>query len=309
MRHFISFGAGMQSSVLLGKACHGEITPKPEAAIFADTGWEREQTYENVEFWKGYAAEFGIPVIVVENGNIREDALNPEKRSPSLPFFINTQRWISVAEQRKKLELVDKVSDEELAAFDKRVEKGEIKPYLSAKNTVMLRRQCTNEYKLMPIRKWLRANTDCNFKNPVAQWIGISLDEVQRMKPAREKYMKFRYPLIEQRLYRHDCEKYLKDNDLPVPVRSSCVGCPFHSKREWRNLNDAEFTDVVEFEKGVTEIGMTHPDKRGSYYSNRVFLHRSLVPISERPFDEPATGQQELFDTKDSACDEGGCFL
>ena len=36
----LSLGAGVQSTTLALMAAHGEIGPMPDAAIFADTGWE-----------------------------------------------------------------------------------------------------------------------------------------------------------------------------------------------------------------------------------------------------------------------------
>jgi hypothetical protein len=36
----ISLGAGVRSTTMALMAAHGEITPMPDAAIFADTQWE-----------------------------------------------------------------------------------------------------------------------------------------------------------------------------------------------------------------------------------------------------------------------------
>ena len=38
----ISLGAGVQSTVMALMAAKGEITPMPDCAIFADTGYEPE---------------------------------------------------------------------------------------------------------------------------------------------------------------------------------------------------------------------------------------------------------------------------
>jgi hypothetical protein len=38
--HVISLGAGVQSTTMALMAAHGEITPMPDCAIFADTGAE-----------------------------------------------------------------------------------------------------------------------------------------------------------------------------------------------------------------------------------------------------------------------------
>ncbi|MBK8468120.1 MAG: hypothetical protein IPL32_20085 [Chloracidobacterium sp.] len=45
MKHIISLGAGVQSSTMALMAAHGEITPIPDCAIFADTQAEPQSVY------------------------------------------------------------------------------------------------------------------------------------------------------------------------------------------------------------------------------------------------------------------------
>ena len=59
-------------------------------------------------------------------------------------------------------------------------------------NGGMLRRQCTHRWKIRPMRKWLQANRQ---GWPVEQWLGISMDEIQRMKDSDVKYITHRWPL------------------------------------------------------------------------------------------------------------------
>ena len=47
----ISLGAGVQSSVMAIMAAKGEF-PKPDCAIFADTGYEPKKVYAYLEFLK-----------------------------------------------------------------------------------------------------------------------------------------------------------------------------------------------------------------------------------------------------------------
>lgn len=325
----LSFGGGIQSTTLLYRGVNREIEGLG-AAIFADTGWERDATYKNVEHCIQYAYDRGVPVFVVSNGNIREDTLDPTKRAPSMPFFIDSTEVMTIERQRQELEyaLYDEFDADDyldmygsvaehaahcekvLKEFDEKVEKGEIKPYKAPSKVAMLRRQCTNQYKIRPIQKLLRGLTGCNLHYPTTQWIGISLDEVQRMKQPRERYVKFRYPLIQDRWTRQSCIDYIADGGYPNPGRSACPGCPYHDSVEWKNLTAEEFEAVCEFDEKVREIGMTHPSKVFTYTQNRVFLHRSLKPMRQRPFeDDDDDGQLQLFDTKDTTCDEGGCFL
>ena len=86
-------------------------------------------------------------------------------------------------------------------------------------------RQCTTEFKINPIRKALR-----KYK-PVIQWIGISLDEAHRMKPSRDDWIENRWPLIDLRMKRHDCLRWMQEKGYPQPPRSACVFCPYMSDR------------------------------------------------------------------------------
>ena len=52
MLNVLSLGAGVQSSVMALMAAHGELTPMPDCAIFADTQWEPAAIYEHLEWLK-----------------------------------------------------------------------------------------------------------------------------------------------------------------------------------------------------------------------------------------------------------------
>ena len=115
----------------------------------------------------------------------------------------------------------------------------------------LTRRQCTGEWKIKPIRRWLQANRN---NQPVEQWLGISLDEVQRMKPSNVKYITNRYPLIERKMSRWDCKLYLERNGIEIPPRSACVFCPFHSRSEWRDIRDnapEDWDKAVNIDKAI----------------------------------------------------------
>ena len=49
----ISLGAGVQSSTMALMAAHGEITPMPDYAIFADTQAEPDHIYEWLDWLEG----------------------------------------------------------------------------------------------------------------------------------------------------------------------------------------------------------------------------------------------------------------
>jgi len=110
----------------------------------------------------------------------------------------------------------------------------------------------------------------------VEQWIGISLDEAIRMKPSFEDWQVNRWPLIEQRLSRQDCLRWLARHDYPVPPKSACIGCPFHSDAHWRRLRDSDpeaWADAVAVDRAIRS------GFRG--IRGQVFLHRSAVPLDQ----------------------------
>ena len=314
MKHILSLGGGVQSSVMLLMSCHEILTPKPLCAIFADPKNERQETYNHIKFLTEYASKFDIPVYTVNNGNIIEDTLNPNKRSPSPPVFL--RRIITIEKQRQNI--IDAVHHDHpsyteddlsdlLSDFDRKVESGKITD-IETNDSTIINRQCTLEYKLKPIFKKSVELTGCSAKNPIKIWIGISVDEVQRMKPSQQKRFINRYPLIEKRLGRDSCLEWIKQNGFPVPPRSSCVICPYHNETEWKSLTPEEFEQACQFDEKIREQGLTHPTSDLSDTKGRVYLHRSLKPLRDRPFDTSNPNQLELFDPKDEEC-EGGCFL
>lgn len=169
--------------------------------------------------------------------------------------------------------------------------------HLRADKTAMLRRQCTNEYKLRPIRGFIRKQfVDRKLLLAVRLWIGISCDEAHRMRDSSVLYIQNEYPLIDRRMRRSDCLNWLKAHGYPQPPKSSCIGCPFHDDHYWHRLREnspAEFAEAVEFDKSCRTL----PRIKGE-----VFLHRSL-----RPLDVAIQGGQiEMSDMFGEEC-EGMC--
>jgi hypothetical protein len=160
----------------------------------------------------------------------------------------------------------------------------------------MIRRQCTSEYKIVPIRRKVRELAGLTGRHSpdhpvVEQWIGISLDEVIRMKPSREAWQVNRWPLIERRMTRWDCLRWLDPHGYPTPPKSSCIGCPFHSNAMWRALRDHDregWRDAVAVDRAI-RTGM-----RGM--RAELYLHRSAVPLEQADLSNDADrGQRDLF--------------
>lgn len=111
----------------------------------------------------------------------------------------------------------------------------------------MLRRQCTDKFKIRPVRRWLRAQ---GAKEATVQ-LGISWDEVHRMKEADVKWCINRFPLVEMKITRSNCMTIIEDAELSVPPKSACFMCPFRRISGWRELRERsqeEFDAAVAFE-------------------------------------------------------------
>lgn len=136
----------------------------------------------------------------------------------------------------------------------------------------MLKRQCTEEYKLKAIRRWLRAN-GATAKLPARVAIGISNDEAHRMRDSSVRYVQHWYPLVDMGFRRADCLKWLKERGYPIPPKSSCVCCPFHTNSYWRRLkleHPEEFERACQFDERIRTLSRIHGE---------CYLHRSLKPL------------------------------
>lgn len=141
-----------------------------------------------------------------------------------------------------------------------------------------LGRSCTAEYKVRPIRKKVKELCGIKGKFPkhtvVTQWLGISLDEIQRMKQQTEAWQAFRHPLIEMRMTRWDCLQWMTAHGYPKPPRSACYFCPFHSNEEWRKLSPEDFDRAVAFEAKIQE-------RLSDRLDSTPYLHRDLVTLDK----------------------------
>ena len=253
MLNVISLGAGVQSSVMALMAANGELKPTPDCAIFADTQWEPQKIYEHLDWLESVVSnplrvDHPFPIYRVTNGSLRNDAIANE------PVRGRGKKSFSAI------------------------------PWFSKRG--MGRRQCTFDYKILPLNKKIRSLLGYKARQriPVGNvqvWVGISTDESVRMKPSRERWIKNIWPLIDADMSRHDCVRWFEEN---YPNRhlqkSSCLGCPFHNDAAWRELkngNPDEWRDIVHVDSQIRHGGSG--DK-----TNKQFMHRSLQPIDEVDF-------------------------
>ena len=138
------------------------------------------------------------------------------------------------------------------------------------------KRGCTVEYKINPINRYIDEIREGRL---VDVQIGISTDEMTRCKDHARKWGTNKFPLIEKRMSRHDCLKWMENKGYPKPPRSACVYCPFHKNEEWQKIKTEDpesFAEAVRVDKMQRNISKT---------GKETFLHRSLKPLDEIDFE------------------------
>lgn len=142
-------------------------------------------------------------------------------------------------------------------------------------------RQCTNQYKLRPIRQHLRKLKATRVDLSVC----ISTDEYLRAKDSGLKWCVNTFPLLDLRWSRDDCQTYLADRwAWPVP-RSACVYCPLRPDRQFIDLRENHPDDwarAVAFDESLRING------HGSY------VHHSERPLAEAVLRPEDAGQLTL---------------
>jgi len=158
----LSFGAGVQSTTLAMLIINKDkrLTSVfgdnlPTDFIFADPGSESNSTYKHIEKIKGLCESVGIGFHTVRPSEKYEQTLKDELLNAkflSIPAYIKSPN----------------------------------------KKTGMARRFCTKKYKVEPVQTKARRLMGVGFykeaKKVATVWIGISLDEIQRMKTSTKKW-------------------------------------------------------------------------------------------------------------------------
>ena len=263
----LSLGAGVQSSTLALMIEKGEI-PMVDAGIFADVKAEPQEVYDWLNYLQSQITKF--PIYIVSYRDLKKDILDASKgefKAFTAPFFTK-----NIQTQKKG----------------------------------MLQRQCTADYKIKPVIQKIRSLLGLKKGEKrkkgtnVELLMGISKDEVQRMKINPIKYIKNIYPLIDKNFRRSNCLDWIKKHNYPKPPRSACTFCPFHSNLEWKQIkkNKKEWEEVVALDKAIRNQERFKEKNKGSAsLKDELFLHRSCKPIDEVEFDEK-TDQLDLFNNE-----------
>lgn len=263
--HVLNLGAGVQSTVLYLLLMEPGSDLKFDLAIFADTGEEPEDVYKHLEYLRSLPG----PEIWVRSvgSKLGDDIITGRNSSggrfASIPAFT--------------------AEDHSLRRT------GFWKSTPSAKKIGMVRRQCTDEYKIQVVTKAIRREV-LKLKprarvlkgTIVHQYFGITTDEATRATRAKERFKNIKwavphYPFLEMQWSRRDCEKFLLQKLLAVP-RSACVFCPFKTNREWQRLKE---TDPAGWKRAVEIDNALRGGnaKMGKNMKQKLYLHRSCIPL------------------------------
>jgi hypothetical protein len=276
----LNLGAGVQSSTMALMAARGEITPHIDFAVFADTQAEPTSVYDWLDYLEKEINKcpYPFPIYRVTKGNLTDDSLK-----------IVYRKKTGLKSMRRLIPLFG------------------IKP--NGEVTAAIGRTCTADYKVAPILKEIRKRcgiTHGQKEVTVTQWIGISYDEMQRMKLPINKWTQHRWVLVEKKMTRAHCKEWMKKNNYPEPPRSACYYCPFHSDSEWRRLRNEDpyhFQKAIDFDNKIRQMYKTEQKDM----KMEVYLHSSCKPLSDIDFDSDEDKGQLGFDFQ-SEC-EGMCGL
>lgn len=276
----LSLGVGVQSTALYYMSSLG-IIERCDYAVFADTGREKAGTLWYLEHvlqpWA--QANNGIPLMIVREKNLYRDILDAKNST--------NNRFASIPAYTKNPD-----------------------------GTVgMLRRQCTNEYKIEQVDRAIRKlyGLEPRKRMPVTYlYKGISLDEIERLSIAPEKWKIQVYPFVgyktnqlikgsvekieSKRMTRLDIINWYHSKNLIVPPKSACTFCPYQSDAAYYDMkmnHPEDWESAVAVDRAIrdsTKMGVKRP----------AFLHESCVPLEEIDF---KPGQPDLWHGECS----GGC--
>ena len=265
-KHVFSCGGGVQSTACLVLAAQGKIPYR--TFIFANVGDNAEdpRTIAYVrDVLKPYAAKNGI-------------------------------EWVDVQRKRRDGTPVDLYDD-----LHRPIRSIDIPVRMS--NGSPGNRNCTVNWKIKPIAKWIKLNAPgCVLGK------GISTDEPHRATPSREDDgYSSAYPLIELGIDRSGCLRLVAESGLPKPPKSSCWFCPYKTSPQWMAVKQerpALFAKAAELERTLNK-------KRAEIGKDKIFLTaagaKRGLGIEDVFADQLTLFQPEWIEEQDG-CESGYCM-
>ena len=280
----LSYGGGTQSAALALMSAAGQL-PRLDAVVFADTQGELPATYEYADYVKGHLDTAGIPFIRITAGSLEEALLSPTPTShnPTPPAHVVNPNGSA----------------------------GKIGGY-----------RCSYDYKRRIITrevKRLCGGRGARKRATVHQWLGFSIDEIGRCRPADEcrcGHKRLRppaakggpprghrpacdasgcgctgfdpwqineWPLLDLGYRRSDTIAWFGRNGHPTPPRSACWFCPNSRNNRWAALK-RDHPDLWERACTLDETirhGGGFNAKGNVAFAGTMFLHGGRIPLRD----------------------------
>ena len=229
----------------------GKFGIRPDYAIFADTHWEPTGVYDTLAWLR---EQVSFPIIVTDNGrSLRDDVRNG----------VNAQGkpWLSIPAYLAEV---------------------------NGNSAGINWRQCTKNYKLDPIRKKVQELLGLTPREALADgtwvemWLGITTDEIARVKTSRFWWIGHRYPLVDDlAMTRQEClEWFQRHYPARRLSRSACIACPFRNSNSWLDIRESDpdlFAEAVELDHNLR----SRKHNAGRMFRKRAYLHHRRIPLEE----------------------------
>lgn len=229
-----SYGGGTQS-IAMAILVHQGRLPKPDRIIIADTGYEFKKTWDYTsQHVQPLLAEVGLTIEIAPHTLSTVD-LYSHKGELLIPAYDATK-------------VNSKGEHAKLPTF------------------------CSTEWKTRVIRRYIggaKANPD-----GVIMWIGMSLDEMGRLKHSGEDWCENYWPLCyDVKMKRTECAELVERAGLPPSIKSRCKMCPHQDDNEWLEVQQEpeEWAEAVALDEQI-------------YQSHGARLHKSGQPLSKVTF-------------------------
>ena len=270
----LSLGAGVQSTVLALMADRGEHgLPKPDVAVFADTGWEPPHVYEHLDWLE---SQLSFEVVRVNNGNLRENimkGINPRgKPYLTIPaFLVNPDGTLAIAS-----------------------------------------RQCTSDYKVKPIHDYLRqrlglAIREDGLQSALMLKSGWVLAKMRSCGPSPVGMNGSRVSVsscgFRVRIDSNSSTGSRKITQTEYLPRSSCIGCPYHTDMPSGNGSATTTRNRSKTRlKSTTPSETTRPSRPASAKKADAYLHRLRRPLAEIDLSDTPDYDSMMLDECEGVC-------
>jgi len=256
----ISSGQGAPSTYMIYAAGMGKFPA--DVVIVADTGWENDMLWSNGR--RTDAKTFFEEVTRPLANKYGMDA-----------YFVRAQ---------------DENGDDLPPLSD--VLKAFMNIPLFGSNGGRRRQTCTDKWKKRAIKQQLRrlgAKT-------ATSYLGITMDEVHRMKRSNLVWNDLAYPLVMgfgMKMYKAEITKELDAADIPYLVSSECDGCPHKDLWRWQRTAPHVVDELEEFE---------------ATFEGEFFLTKHRIPLRQAIELMESRKPDSFLDSFLDSCDSGYCF-